>query len=420
MSLSSTTTAFAGLLALGAFTLFPPSSEPTGSEAGLCESEPMSSPDRQCSVALPAEPAPAPEPAPEPAEATDRPTIEVAFVLDTTGSMGGLLEGAKAKIWSIASRIMQGQPAPRLRVGLVGYRDREDAYVTRVHPLRDDLDAVYSDLRSFQAAGGGDTPEDVSRALRDAVESMQWSSGDNVLKVIYVVGDAPPKRYPYDFDAAHWIRRAREQGIVVNTIRCGSSSETQANFQKLAQLGGGSYFTVAQDGGVAAVSTPYDKEIHRLEAESGELALIGGAVKAQRKAVMRREATRRLSEEASADRSTFHLAAGASASRWAPEEAVDLSAEPEALDDLKDTELPTALRPMAPDERREVVRSRAKRRAEVDQKLRELTERRQRFLDAKPKADDGVDNQISDDLRRRASSLGIRYEASPGSADPGK
>ena len=32
-----------------------------------------------------------------------KPVVEVAFVLDTTGSMGGLIEGAKRKIWSIAT-----------------------------------------------------------------------------------------------------------------------------------------------------------------------------------------------------------------------------------------------------------------------------------------------------------------------------
>src|SRR5688572_30028767 len=71
--------------------------------------------------ALPSVPAPAP--VAEPVKEPERPTIEVVFALDTTGSMGGLLEGAKEKIWSIASEIARGQPTPILKVGLVGYRD---------------------------------------------------------------------------------------------------------------------------------------------------------------------------------------------------------------------------------------------------------------------------------------------------------
>src|SRR5207248_8485728 len=84
------------------------------------------------------------------------PRIEVVFVLDTTGSMGGLIDAAKQKIWSISNQIATGTPTPHLRIGLVAFRDRGDDYVTKIQDLTDDLDAVHSNLMSFQAAGGGD------------------------------------------------------------------------------------------------------------------------------------------------------------------------------------------------------------------------------------------------------------------------
>ncbi|MEN8183036.1 MAG: hypothetical protein ABFS46_10935, partial [Myxococcota bacterium] len=68
--------------------------------------------------------------------------IEVVFVLDTTGSMSGLIEGAKQKIWSIANQLASGQPRPEIRVGLVAYRDRGDAFVTRRVDLTGDIDAI--------------------------------------------------------------------------------------------------------------------------------------------------------------------------------------------------------------------------------------------------------------------------------------
>jgi hypothetical protein len=71
-----------------------------------------------------------------------RPRMEVAFVLDTTGSMGGMIAGAKQKIWAIANRLKSAQPTPEIRFGLVGYRDRGDEYVTRVYGLTQDLDEV--------------------------------------------------------------------------------------------------------------------------------------------------------------------------------------------------------------------------------------------------------------------------------------
>ena len=65
------------------------------------------------------------------AGAIAKPAVEVAFVLDTTGSMGGLIEGAKRKIWSIATAIVDSNPDADIRMGLVAYRDIGDDYVTK-------------------------------------------------------------------------------------------------------------------------------------------------------------------------------------------------------------------------------------------------------------------------------------------------
>src|SRR5437016_11935950 len=93
------------------------------------------------------------------------PKVEVVFCLDTTGSMGGLIEGAKQKIWSICNQIANGKPTPELKVGLVAFRDRGDAYITKVFDLSDDLDAIHGHLKEFKAQGGGDIPESVNQAL---------------------------------------------------------------------------------------------------------------------------------------------------------------------------------------------------------------------------------------------------------------
>src|SRR5262249_17476322 len=100
------------------------------------------------------------KPAPAP-----KPRVEVVFCLDTTGSMTGLIEGAKQKIWSINNQIASGKPTPDLKIGLVAYRDKGDAYVTKVIDLTDNLDAIHDQLKAFKAQGGGDTPESVNQAL---------------------------------------------------------------------------------------------------------------------------------------------------------------------------------------------------------------------------------------------------------------
>src|SRR5580765_6465297 len=100
------------------------------------------------------------------------PEIEVAFVLDTTGSMGGLIQAAKEKIWAIANTLATTKPAPHIKLALVAYRDRGDDYVTRRTDLTDDLDVVYKELMGLQAQGGGDGPESVNQALHEAVTKI--------------------------------------------------------------------------------------------------------------------------------------------------------------------------------------------------------------------------------------------------------
>ena len=121
-----------------------------------------------------------------------KPVVEVAFVLDTTGSMGGLIEGAKRKIWSIASAIVDSNPDADIRMGLIAYRDIGDDYVTKKVELTRDIQDLYANLLELKARGGGDWPESVNEALDVAVNKMQWTQGPDNTRIVFLVGDAPP------------------------------------------------------------------------------------------------------------------------------------------------------------------------------------------------------------------------------------
>src|SRR3954471_12092442 len=171
-----------------------------------------------------------------PARAADvTPKIEVSFVLDTTGSMGQLIGGAKQKIWTIARQVVAGRPTPAIKLSIIGFRDRGDQYVTKVFDLSDDLDAVYGHLMEFQVGGGGDTPESVNQALNEAVTKVSWSKDPNTLKLIFLVGDAPPHMdYSDDVKYPDTVRRAREAGIVIIAIQCGNYAATTPVWQDIA------------------------------------------------------------------------------------------------------------------------------------------------------------------------------------------
>ncbi|MEZ5460700.1 VWA domain-containing protein [Dokdonella sp.] len=186
-----------------------------------------------------------PVPAPAATAANGKPRIDAVFVLDTTGSMGGLIQGAKENIWSIASSMAQAKPTPELRIGLVAYRDRGDAYVTRVVDLSSDLDSMFATLMDFQADGGGDTPESVNEALHDAVHKISWSQDKDAYKVIFLVGDAPAHTdYADDVQYPETIAAAMARGVVVNTIQVGNNAGTHEEWQRIASLNQGEYFKV--------------------------------------------------------------------------------------------------------------------------------------------------------------------------------
>lgn len=145
--------------------------------------------------------------------------VQVTFVLDTTGLMMDLIEGAKQKIWSIANSILDVNPNAEISMALIGYRDRGDEYVLRQHHMTRDVQGIYSDLRRFTADGGGDTPELVNEALEAAVRGQDWAEGDDIRRIIFLVGDAPPHMDYQDGPRySEVVAEARDKGIIVNTI----------------------------------------------------------------------------------------------------------------------------------------------------------------------------------------------------------
>jgi len=192
---------------------------------------------------------------------TKAPSVEVAFVLDTTGSMGGMIAGAKQKIWFIANQIVSGEPTPNVKMALVPYRDKTDEYVTKVYDLSDNIDQVYTDLMSFQATGGGDRPENVNQALYDAVHKLSWSEDGDTLKIIYLVGDAPPQPYDDVPGYEETAKVAEETKIIINSILCGGATDTGEVWQKISDLAAGVFLKIDQGGGVVHIPTPHDEEM---------------------------------------------------------------------------------------------------------------------------------------------------------------
>jgi hypothetical protein len=337
------------------------------------------------------------------------PRVEVTFVLDTTGSMGGLIEGAKRRIWSIARRIGEGRPRPDLRIALVGYRDLGDEYVTRVHDLSGDMDEVYQNLSAFRAEGGGDTPEHVSRALHDAVQRVSWSQGPG-LRVIFLVGDAPPHvDYQDGFDYHRHVGEAHQKGIVVETILCGGDRQAAAVWQEIAALGQGHYAQIDGQGGMPAAVTPVDADLARLNGELAATVVAGGSVAEQAGIARRLEARKAMPAPVAAEAASYFAGAG----RLAANDLVDLPAaqQKKEIDRLQRAgAAPAPVQGKSADEAVAYLLAQKARRAELQARIQTLQKQRERFLRAQPGATaDAFDEKVVQNLRAQAAQQGIKY-----------
>jgi Mg-chelatase subunit ChlD len=349
--------------------------------------------------------------------------VEVVFVLDTTGSMGGLIHAAKEKIWSIASTLAQAQQAPEISMGLVAYRDRGDAYVTRVVDLDRDLDSMYAKLMDFSADGGGDGPEAVNEALDAAINRISWSQDQSTYRVVFLVGDAPPHMdYQDDVKYAAVVAAAVAKGIVVNTIQCGSLSDTVAPWQHIAALGRGRYFTVEQAGGAVAIETPFDARIATLAAQLDGTRLFYGTAEQRAAMAAKVDATTRLNEEASvaarARRGAFNVSSAGEANLLGERELVDDVASGRVdLAAVPPAQLPASISALPAEAQSEELARRAQKREELKQQIADLAAERDAYIEKQVDAAGGagasLDQQIYDAVREQAAPLGLDYEHGP-------
>lgn len=341
--------------------------------------------------------------------------IEVCFVLDTTGSMGGLIEGAKQKIWSIANQMVSAKPTPDLRVGLLAYRDRGDAYVTKLFDLTNDIDSVYASLQQLHAGGGGDTPESVNQALHEAVNRMSWNPDRQTLKIIFLVGDSPPHMdYSGEVQYPSVCKRAVRNDLVINTIQCGNNAETTMIWKQIADLSEGSFAAIPQSGGMVAVATPMDTELAELNRRVGSTLVAYGAVSERRMVAAKQAASESAPAAVTAERLHFNASTGVAVQGGG--ELLDAIAGGKVkLDAVEKDKLPDDLAKLDTPALKQELANRQKERSELQQRIQKLNKERETYIanerakQATAGAADSFDAKVAATVQAQAARKGIAY-----------
>ncbi|MEW6686361.1 MAG: carboxypeptidase regulatory-like domain-containing protein [Candidatus Edwardsbacteria bacterium] len=168
-------------------------------------------------------------------EKTERVPLDVAFLLDATGSMGDEIARLKATLRVIHWQITELPSKPDVRFGMVLYRDRGDEFLTRIVPFTDKVDSFQSSLDFVEAQAGGDDPEDVQEGLRQAITALKWR--ENGIRLLFLVADAPPHLdYGEEYTYIRAIQDASQKGIKITTIGAsGLDIQGEYIFRQLAQ-----------------------------------------------------------------------------------------------------------------------------------------------------------------------------------------
>lgn len=336
--------------------------------------------------------------------------VEVAFVLDTTGSMADLIEGAKKKIWSIANSIIDVNPQAEIRMALIAYRDKGDDYVIKtIHPLDTDVQALYSNLLNLRASGGGDTPESVNEALDRSVHGLQWDASTQTKRIIFLVGDAPP-HMDYQ-DAPKYpsvIKQARKKDIIVNTVQAGNMRETRKYWTEMAKLGQGRYLTIPQDGGqISQIETPFDQEILHTQVELDKTVIAYGSAAMQADISSKIESRATAPAATRVDNSSFYAKKSGAKKvvTGGGDLLADINSGEAKLEQIKDAELPSELQNKTLEEKNAFIENKAAIRKQAEEKMADLVKKRDDYIakntNESKVPDDAFDAVVKSTLREQ-------------------
>ncbi|MDX1681708.1 MAG: vWA domain-containing protein [Phycisphaeraceae bacterium] len=330
-------------------------------------------------------------------EAPERPHVQLAILLDNSGSMSGLIDQARGQIWQIINDLAlarhDGQ-RPHLEVALYIYGNPP---ATQLVPLTTDLDLVSERLFAVTTAGGS---EYCGAVIQTAVNDLAWRDGHADLKMIFIAGNEPFNQGPVDYREA--CRAAIAKGITVNTIHCGDG--LPEGWREGAQLADGQATTINHNQTAVAIAAPQDEKILALNQQLNQTYVPFGQQGAEgfaRQQVQDANASKmsksNLAQRAAAKASGYYQNAG-----W---DLVDAQKQ-ESFDwaDVKDEDLPENMQKMSLEERKAYIAGLEKERKELREKISKLNQARVAFVTEKRKeqSEDALDRALIESIRTQA------------------
>ncbi|MDT0647061.1 hypothetical protein RM545_10190 [Zunongwangia sp. F260] len=177
--------------------------------------------------------------------------VEIAFIVDATGSMSDELEFLKDDLKNIIQKVENLNSSLDILTSSVFYRDVEDDYVVRHSNFTADINTTLNFINNQSAGGGGDFPEAVHTALNTTINNLQWSSNART-RLAFLILDAPPHHNQEVIsDIQNSIKQAAEKGIKLIPITAsGIDKETEFLMRYFSMATNSTYVFITDHSGI--------------------------------------------------------------------------------------------------------------------------------------------------------------------------
>ncbi len=318
--------------------------------------------------------------------------VQLAILLDTSGSMDGLIEQTKTQLWKIVNELARASKKGReinLEVALFEYGKStipvDEGYLRMISSFTNDLDKISYELFKLRTNGGD---EYCGKVIRSAVRNLKWSTNNENLKIIFIAGNEPFTQGEIDYRAS--CINANSKGIIVNTIYCGDYQEgISTKWKDGADLASGRYINIDHNRKIVHIRAPQDKRLILLGEKLNSTYIGYGSLGKDKKAVQKEqdENALQLDEEVMVQRSVTKSSKQYKNSKW---DLVDATTEGEVkLESLSINELPEEMEKMTKEERKKYIKEKVEKRKSIQKEINKLNEARRKYVAEKTLEPDG-------------------------------
>jgi uncharacterized protein YdaT len=340
--------------------------------------------------------------------------IKVALLLDTSNSMDGLIDQAKAQLWEIVNELSYAKCEnlkPNLQIALYEYGNDnlngDEGYIRQVLGFSQDLDEISKELFSLTTAGGN---EFCGQVIKTSLDQLKWETNPDDLKLIFIAGNEPFTQGHISYKDASKLALTKD--ITVNTIFCGDYNQGISGYWKDgADLTHGNYMAINHNYETVHIASPYDDTILDLNRKLNQTYVAYGSTGKQKMAlqVEQDDNAQGYSEANAVSRvvsKSSHLYKNES---W---DLID-AAEDESFEyeKLKESDLPKELKGKSETEIKSYISDKREERKNIQNKIQDLNlKRKQYILEQQTKGENNLENAMLNAIKTQAKKKNYKWE----------